>query len=147
MKNLRYLFVSAAFLSLMGCSDSNDNTYYPPILQQDLVVGTWKLTAKTIGADPAEALNVPLSECEGLTTMKFESDETLIRTNYSGVGCADDNITELSWSKGAGNEYNYADGDDLDDRLEHEYSNNNTVLTTYAFDGANYTAKRFVKVN
>jgi|GEM_PF-4259270 len=147
MKNLRYLLLSASFLSLMGCSDSDDNNYYMPIAQQDLVVGTWQLTAKSISADPAESLNVPLGECESETTMSFESDQSLYRTVYSGVDCADTDETELSWSKGTGNIYNYADGDDADDMIEHEYSNNNTVMTTHAFDGTNYTTKTFVKVN
>lgn len=146
MKNLRYLLITASFLSLAACSDSDDNDH-TPAAPQDLVVGTWRLTAKSVSADPAESLNVPLSTCESETTMQFEPNETMIRTVYSGVGCADADETQISWSKGTGNTYIYADGDDANDMLEHEYSNNNTVMTTHAFDGSNYTTKQFVKVN
>ena len=147
MKNLRYLFATSALLAVVACSSSDDNVYYPPVVQQDPVIGTWRLTAKSVSANPTDALNVPLSECESKKTMMFADEQVLIRTTYSGANCATADETELVWAKGFGNGYLYSDADDIDDTLQHEYSNNNTELTTVAFDGANYTTKRFVKVN
>lgn len=109
MKKLS-LLLCALTIVFSSCSSDDDSGSQDP--QQDIVVGTWKLSMELV-----DGVEQPLLPCDLEETLLFNSNNTYTETYYeedANSNCVVDESFSGTWENTGNGSYSLIDGGDTD---------------------------------
>ena len=137
------LFAAMATFALTGCTDNDDKeqTIDAPV-EDNAIVGEWKLLSKKTGSDASSMATVALAPCEDGTTLTFYNDNNLKQNNYGGTDCV--LMTEVfsDWQYNGGNDFHWGE-EGVAGFVFVTFSADQNQMTTLKYDRAGYLSETY----